>query len=93
MQNTAWEVTVDDMQNILQRFLDEGQYAGEASPDDAESVYDEHMDSSNHDRVVEAALAYTDSDHQTYAAYHEIAAILIEEKVVQGPNPYEDDLP
>ncbi len=92
MSQIAWEVTADDVENVLERFIAEGQYSGEVS-EEADGVFDEHMDSGNCDRAVEAALAYTDPDDQALSVYHEIAKILIEERVVQGPNPYEDDLP
>ena len=90
MHSMAWEVTVEDVQTVLERFVAEGQYSGDANEDDADSVYDECMDEAACGRVEKAILYYTEFDEQADAAQVEIADILIQERVVQGPNPYKD---
>ena len=93
--NTAFEITEDDIHTVLERFQREGQYDGPTGSDDAEAVFEEHFvgDATNLGIVENGALAYDEMEDQTTSAHHEIGEILIEAEVLQGPNPYEDELP
>lgn len=88
-----WKITVDEVHTVMNRFADAGQYDGEVTWQHAEIFWAEYLSDGEHEEVTEAALSYEELDHQNTAALNEIAEIMIEEDVVQGPNPYEGELP
>ncbi len=76
----AWEVTDDDIANVLRQH---GQLTDENLQQASDLVDHES------DRVEKAALNYLEMEEQTDASYSEIEDILIENKLLSGPKKYQ----
>jgi len=73
--NFAWEVTIEDVQNVLTEH---------GMSDDAEALLDLYFGAKpeNDARVEKAVLRYSDFDDQVASALDEIEAILLEATVI-----------
>lgn len=72
--STAWEVTVEDVKNVLAQ-------CGVTDEETISKAYDIVIEDA--DRMIDAVLFYTDIDEQTDAANKEIKEILVENGIVE----------
>jgi hypothetical protein len=91
MSSNAWEVTPEDVANVIAQHgvVECVEIKPAGIPAEAERIFDDNLDSSDFDRIKEAVLAYTDFGDQVNAAVSELEDILMECELLSGEKKFE----